>query len=157
MMRNAAHRNHAPLGQCHIQDLRPRLRILEEHLVKIPQPEQQQRIARQFALDAAILRHHRCELRLSGHAANVRMRTPRGRRKIWRRHRAHHAIHSMIRCGTTSSRDARAARDAKFFWSKILFGIQNLVGHPDTSCAQSRAGQRFNIAFQALPALPAAP
>ena len=55
---DAAHRDLPPLRQRHIQQLRPGMGVLEKHLIKIPQPEQQQRLRRQFALDAAVLRHH---------------------------------------------------------------------------------------------------
>jgi len=41
----------------------------EGSVTGIAQPEQQQRVLGQFALDAAILRHHRSKLRFSGHAA----------------------------------------------------------------------------------------
>ena len=64
---NAAHRHDAALGQRHVEQLRPRLGVLEEHLVEIAQPEQQQRVLGQLALDAAILRHHRRELGVAGH------------------------------------------------------------------------------------------
>ena len=64
---NAAHRHDAALGQRHVEQLRPRLGVLEEHLVEVPQPEQQQRVLGQLALDAAILRHHGRELGVAGH------------------------------------------------------------------------------------------
>ena len=54
-------------GEGHVENLRAGLRVLEKHLVKIPEPEQQQRILGQFAFDAAILRHHGCELSFGGH------------------------------------------------------------------------------------------
>ena len=57
----------AAFGQRDIQQLRAGLRVLEKHLVKIPQPEQQQRVLWQFAFDAAILRHHGRELGFAGH------------------------------------------------------------------------------------------
>ena len=46
----------------------PDLRVLEKHFVEIAEPEQQQRVLGQFAFDAAILRHHRSELRFGGHS-----------------------------------------------------------------------------------------
>ena len=67
--RQAAHGNAIARGQRKIEDLRAGLRVLEKHLVKIAQPEQQNRILRQFAFDAAILRHHGSELGFGGHAA----------------------------------------------------------------------------------------
>ena len=65
--RQAAHRDAAALGQGEVEQLRAGLRVLEEHLVEIAEPEQQQRVLGQFALDAAILRHHRRELGVGGH------------------------------------------------------------------------------------------
>ena len=47
--------------------LRAGLRVLEKHLVEIAEPKQQQRILRQFAFDAAILRHHGRELGFGRH------------------------------------------------------------------------------------------
>jgi len=47
--------------------LRADLRVLEKHLVKIAEPEQEQRVPGQFAFNAAILRHHGCKLGFGGH------------------------------------------------------------------------------------------
>ena len=65
--RNAAHRNDAAFGQRNIENLRSTLRIFEKHFVEIAEPEKQKRVLGQFAFDAAILRHHRCQLRFGGH------------------------------------------------------------------------------------------
>ena len=54
-----------------IEQLRAGLRVLEEHLVEIAQPEQQQGVLGQFAFDAAILRHHGSELGFGRHAAKT--------------------------------------------------------------------------------------
>ena len=67
--RQAAHRHAVARGEREVEDLRAGLRVLEKHLVKIAEPEQQQRVLRQFAFDAAILRHHGSELGFGGHAA----------------------------------------------------------------------------------------
>jgi hypothetical protein len=68
VVRQAAHGDAVARGQRQVEQLRAGLGVLEKHLVKIPQPEQQQRILGQFALDAAILRHHGGELGFGGHA-----------------------------------------------------------------------------------------
>ena len=65
--RNPAHRHHPALGQRHVQQLRAGYRVLEEHLVKIAQPEQQQGVFGQFSLDPPVLRHHRRHLRVIRH------------------------------------------------------------------------------------------
>jgi hypothetical protein len=66
--RNAAHRHHAALRQRHVEQLRADLRVLEKHFVEVTEPEQQQRVLRQFAFDPAILRHHGRKLRFGvGH------------------------------------------------------------------------------------------
>ena len=65
---DAAHRDDAALGERDVEQLRAALRVLEEHLVEIAEAEQQQRIFRQLAFDAAILRHHGRELGFAGHA-----------------------------------------------------------------------------------------
>src|ERR1041384_7384129 len=67
MMRDAAHRNGPAFGERNVKQLRPALRVLEKHFVEIAEPEQQQRVLGHFALDAAILRHHRGQLGISGH------------------------------------------------------------------------------------------
>ena len=69
--RNAAHGNHAAFGQRHIQQLRPQLGVLEEQLIEISQPEKQQGILGQLALDAAILRHHGSQLGVAGHQSRL--------------------------------------------------------------------------------------
>src|SRR5207248_3704043 len=66
--RNTAHRNHTALRQSDVQQLRPGYCILEKELVKIAEAEQQQRVFRQLTFNAAILRHHRSELRVAGHS-----------------------------------------------------------------------------------------
>ena len=58
MIGNAAHRDAAALGQGHIENRRGRLRILEEHLIKIAQPVKQQHIRRQLATNREVLLHH---------------------------------------------------------------------------------------------------
>ena len=55
---DAAHGIGSPLGQRDIEDLRGFQCVLEKHLIKIPQPEHQQRVLRQFGFDSPILRHH---------------------------------------------------------------------------------------------------
>ena len=65
--RDAAHGHRAPLGQRHVEQLRPGQGVVKKHLVKVAQAKEQQRLFRQFALDAAILRHHRGELGIVGH------------------------------------------------------------------------------------------
>ncbi len=65
--RDAAHGHRAPLGQRHVEQLRPGQGVVEKHFVKVAQPKEQQGLFRQFALDAAILRHHRGELGIVGH------------------------------------------------------------------------------------------
>jgi len=67
VMRQAAHRHAVARGERQIENLRARLRVLEKHLVKITEPEQQQRVLGQFAFDAAILRHHGSQLGFGGH------------------------------------------------------------------------------------------
>ena len=67
MMRQAAHRHAVARGEREIEELRAGLGVLEKHLVKIAEPEQQQRVLGQFAFDAAILRHHGRELGFGGH------------------------------------------------------------------------------------------
>ena len=74
--RQAAHGHAVAGGEGQIEDLRAGLGILEEQLVKIAQPEQQERVPGQFALDAAILRHHGGELGFGGHAAEKVTRMP---------------------------------------------------------------------------------
>ena len=64
---------------------------LEEHLVKIAEPEQQNRVARQFAFDTAILRHHGSELRFSGHGGEIRRDCASGR---------NFSIHKIVTCPT---------------------------------------------------------
>ena len=59
VMRDAAHRHEVPFGQRHVENGRRLLRVLEKHLVEIPQPKQQQRIRRQRPADALVLLHHR--------------------------------------------------------------------------------------------------
>ncbi len=61
VMRDAAHRHLVALGQRDIEDGRRLLRVLEKHLVEIPEPEEQQRLRRQAPPDALVLLHHRGE------------------------------------------------------------------------------------------------
>ena len=61
VVRDAAHRRAVPLRERDIEYACGDLRIVEEHLVKIAEPEQQQRVRRQGAPDAVVLLHHRCE------------------------------------------------------------------------------------------------
>ncbi len=64
---NAAHGHRTTPGERHVQQLGTRLGVLKEHLIKIPEPEQQQSARRQFAFDSAILRHHGRQLCFGGH------------------------------------------------------------------------------------------
>jgi hypothetical protein len=50
MMRQAAHGYAVTRGEGEIEDLRPGLGVLEKHLVKIAEPEQQQRVLGQYRL-----------------------------------------------------------------------------------------------------------
>jgi hypothetical protein len=62
-----------PARKSEIQNLRAGLRVLEKHFVKIAEPKQKNRVARQIVFEAAILRHHRRELIFgSGHGKNFR-------------------------------------------------------------------------------------
>ena len=63
VVRDAAHRHRAALGERDVEELRAGDRVLEKHLVEITEAEEQQRVLGQLAFDAAILRHHRRELR----------------------------------------------------------------------------------------------
>ena len=78
---DAAHGRVAAFGQGDIEQLRARLGVLEEHLVKIAQAEQEQRFGRQFAFDAAVLRHHGRQLcrrvALHGQRKRFRLQTSR--------------------------------------------------------------------------------
>jgi hypothetical protein len=56
---DAAHGDVAAFGQRDVEQLRAGFGVVEKHLVEIAQAEQQEGFARQFAFDAAILRHHR--------------------------------------------------------------------------------------------------
>ena len=58
VMGHPAHGDAVALRERHIQDARRRLRILEEHLVEVPQPEQQDHIPRQIPPHGEILLHH---------------------------------------------------------------------------------------------------
>ena len=60
VIRNAAHRVGLPLGERDIEDGRRFLGVLEEHFVEVAQAEEEDRVRRQFALDAPVLAHHRC-------------------------------------------------------------------------------------------------
>jgi len=66
VMRQTAHRDAVAGGEREVQQLRAGLRVLEKHLIEIAEAEEQQRVLRQFAFDAAILRHHGSELRFGG-------------------------------------------------------------------------------------------
>ena len=67
MERNAAHRHALPLGERDVENLGRFLRVLEEHFVEIAEPEKENGVGGNLALDAPILPHHRC--RLVGHAS----------------------------------------------------------------------------------------
>ncbi len=58
VMRHAAHRDCVPLRQREIKELRRFLGVVEEHLVEVAQPEEQQGVFRQIAANPAILVHH---------------------------------------------------------------------------------------------------
>src|SRR6266567_8007017 len=85
---DAAHRHRPAFGQGHIEQLRTSLRVLKKQFIKIAQPEKQQRIFGQFALDAAVLRHHRAQLGVAGHCRNVKWESSRGRNEIYCRSKA---------------------------------------------------------------------
>ena len=59
---NAAHGDVAAVRQRHVEQGRAGPGVVKKHLIEIPKAEQQEGFARQFALDAAILRHHRRQL-----------------------------------------------------------------------------------------------
>ena len=82
MERNAAHGNHSALRERHVEELRAGLRVLKKQLVKVPQPEQQERVFGQLALDAAILCHHRGELGIAGHRAAKLSERAQGAKQI---------------------------------------------------------------------------
>ena len=67
VVRQAAHRDPVARGEREVEEMRAGLSVLEEHLVEIPQPEQQERVRGEFALDAAILCHHGRELGFGRH------------------------------------------------------------------------------------------
>src|SRR5262249_31410406 len=69
--KNTAHGNNAAFSKNHIEKLRADLCVLEKQFVKIAKPEEQQRVFRQLALNAAILRHHRSELCITSHRQNL--------------------------------------------------------------------------------------
>ena len=66
---NAAHGHGAAVGERDVEQSRSVLCVLEKQLVKIPEAEEQQRVAGQFVFDAPILRHHRSELGVAAHRA----------------------------------------------------------------------------------------
>ena len=68
---DAAHRHVTALGQRDIENAGRLLRILKKHLVKIPEPKQQNRPSRQLAFALPVLGHHRGEFRLLWHAQTV--------------------------------------------------------------------------------------
>ncbi len=55
---HAAHRRALALGQGQVEQPRALLRVGEEHLVKVAQPEKQEGVGRHFALEPMILLHH---------------------------------------------------------------------------------------------------
>jgi hypothetical protein len=59
VVRHTAHRSAAALGERDIQDWRCALRILEEHLVKIPETVEKNHIRRQRLPHGHVLGHHR--------------------------------------------------------------------------------------------------
>ena len=65
------HRHVATLGQRDIENAGRLLRVLEKHLVKIPEAKQQNRPSRQLAFALPVLGHHRCEFRLLWHAQTL--------------------------------------------------------------------------------------
>jgi len=68
----AAHGHAVALGERQLEQLGRVDGILEEHLVEVPQPEEQQGILREFAPDPAVLRHHRGQCRFGGHLPEAR-------------------------------------------------------------------------------------
>ena len=63
---NGAERNAVALRQREVEPLRGELRLFQKHFVKVAEAEQQQRILRQLAFDAASLRHHRSQWGVAG-------------------------------------------------------------------------------------------
>jgi hypothetical protein len=70
--RNPAHRNFSAACERDIQQLGAGFGVLEKHFVKVAEPKEQDCLARQFAFDAAILRHHRRQLRILAHEKQLR-------------------------------------------------------------------------------------
>ena len=77
---DAAHGRLPAFGQGDVEQLRAGAGVLEEQLVKIAQAEEQQGFGRQFAFDAAVLRHHGRQLcrrlALQDRRERFRVRTP---------------------------------------------------------------------------------
>jgi hypothetical protein len=71
VVRHTAHGDAVALCERHVEDARGGLRILEEHLIKVPQAEEQQDVRRQISPHGEILLHHRSRGRLSGHKAVI--------------------------------------------------------------------------------------
>ena len=63
-----AHRVAAALRERDAQDRRGAPRVLEEHLVEVPETEHDDHVFGDFGLDALVLAHHRCEI--FGHRDN---------------------------------------------------------------------------------------
>ena len=79
MVGHAAHRHRVAAGQRDIEDRRGGLRVVEEHLVEIAQPVEQQHVVRQRSAHRLVLRHHRGERRC-GHLRRS-LREAAGRRE----------------------------------------------------------------------------
>ena len=56
--RDAAHRHVLAFGERDVEQARALRRVVEEQLVEIAEPEEQQRVLGQLRLDLAVLRHH---------------------------------------------------------------------------------------------------
>src|SRR6187397_3155737 len=61
MIRHTAHRHAVALGQCHVQQRRSLLRVVEKHFVEISEPKQQECVRRNAFPQPLVLLHHRSE------------------------------------------------------------------------------------------------
>ena len=66
-------------GEGDAENLRAHAGIIVEHLIKIPEAEEEQRVWRKLTLHLHVLLHHRGEfVRLGGHGKARRMANPSG-------------------------------------------------------------------------------
>ena len=132
MKRQAAHRHAVARGEREIDQLRTGLRVLEKQFLKVAEAEEQQCVLRQFAFDAAILRHHGSELRFGGHGAD----TLGGK---------FHEVEMKLLTSADSihhRREAQAARaDAKLLEHKFLHH-----GFVNQNAGQNHVGAQFRQA-----------